>query len=148
MNWLNNRNDVSGILTPDVNEKRKLFDIAHKTYHNLEVDANYTGETTTIGKYHFDKKVFDKAQTILLNAMNSNYGWIVVDEIGRLEIDQQKGLEPTISRLIKHQNTHQLSSNLLLVVRDYLLMDCVKHYNINEAVIVNKSKFDSVIAKK
>jgi nucleoside-triphosphatase len=148
MNWVKTRNDVGGMLTPDILGKRKLMDIENNTWYDFEKEATYTGKAITVGKYYFDADIFGLAQKILLNTLKHNYGWIVVDEIGKLELHQQTGLEPAVSQLIEHYQKPSTTGNLMLVIRDYLLTDCVKHYDINEAVIFNKSNFDLVVATK
>ena len=40
--WLENK-DAAGILTPDVNSKRILFDIAEKKEYELELNENSEG---------------------------------------------------------------------------------------------------------
>ena len=35
-NWVDVQDNIGGILTPDVNNKRMLYDIAEKTYHTFQ----------------------------------------------------------------------------------------------------------------
>jgi nucleoside-triphosphatase THEP1 len=147
MDWIRTRNDVGGILTPDIRGKRKLFDIGTHRLYDFEKDTTDLMNTVAIGRYVFDAAIFKLAQKILTEAVEHKYGWIVVDEIGKLELHQQNGLEPVVSQLIKQYQAPSATGNLMIVVRDYLLADCVKHYNLIEPAVINKTNFDLVVAK-
>jgi tRNA-binding EMAP/Myf-like protein len=45
----------------------------------------------------------------------------VVDEVGKLEIEREEGLEPVISELVSYYKSEKAVGKLLLVIRDYLL---------------------------
>lgn len=139
LNWISNQSSVAGILTPDVDGKRKLFDIQHHTYHNLQL--NETDEGIRIGRFVFDKSVFEIARNIIRNAINEQPDWIIIDEIGRLEMDRKEGLEPDLSYLIDTFKTLNTHTKLLLVIRDYLLEDAKKYYGIEEVVVLPKDFF-------
>lgn len=132
--WLKEQTHVAGFLTPDVDGLRMLYDIQRQTYHPLQVltpDIN----TTSIGRFNFSNAGFNKAQSILNEA--SNYqGWVIVDEVGRLEINQKKGLEPALSALIEQVKSTQNTPALLLVIRDYLLEEAIAHYGLSEANVI------------
>jgi molybdopterin-guanine dinucleotide biosynthesis protein A len=139
MNWISRQKHVGGILTPDVNGKRKLYDIAAKQYHDLQLDDETEG--IKIGRFTFSESVFAHARTLLAQATDKQYEWIVTDEIGRLEMDRKEGLEPAISELIRYYKTHHTTGNLLLVIRDYLLNDALKYYGVEEATILPRTYF-------
>lgn len=141
MNWLSlpAQHNTGGILTPDVNGQRKLYLIHEKTYHNLQLTTGEEG--VEIGRFVFDKNVFALAQETLTNALNKNFDWIVVDEIGRLEMDRKEGLEPAITKVIKHFKQHTTRTKLLLIIRDYLLKGALQHYGIPEATLLQKEYF-------
>src|SRR6476660_5088570 len=101
--WLKGQSNAGGILTPDVNGKRKLFDIATQTYFDLQL--NEGDEGIRIGKFVFDTGIMQKARAILLDSKQQAYDWLVVDEVGRLEMDRKEGLEPALSDIIHHFKT-------------------------------------------
>ena len=140
MNWINTQEHVAGILTPDVNGKRKLYDIAADAYHDLEVDDSHENKLT-IGNYIFDQDLFTKAQQILLSAIDAQPSWLLIDEVGKLEVHHRSGLEPAVSFTIKHYQAKETEGNLLLVIRDYLLDDCITCYYLQNAVILDKEDF-------
>lgn len=140
--WLEHQKDVAGILTPDVNGMRKLYDVSGKKHYDLQLNEGEEG--IEIGRFVFDRKAFDKAQHLLNESMNKTTGWIVVDEIGRLEIDRNEGLEPAVGNLVNKFKQHtQADVKLLLVIRDYLLNAAVAHYQLQNAVVLPRSFFEA-----
>ena len=138
-NWVDKQNNIAGILTPDVNEVRMLYNIAEKTYHTLQV--NTEENAIKIGRFLFDKNGFKLAKEILSQSIPSQHNWVIVDEVGRLEINEQSGLEPTLTNIINAYKNQKAKGNLLLVVRDYLLQDVLNYYQIPDAIILDKDFF-------
>ncbi|MES2779671.1 MAG: NTP transferase domain-containing protein [Bacteroidota bacterium] len=139
MKWIQQQASVGGFLTPDVEGKRKLYDIQQDTYHNLQLQDDAEG--IQIGRFRFDAGVFTMAQKIMQDAIKHQPDWIVIDEIGRLELGRNEGLEPGISKLITHFKSYTTSTKLLLVIRDYLLEDAKKQYGIADATLLSKDFF-------
>lgn len=144
MNWLERTPNVAGILTPDVDKWRMLYDVANKTYHPLQVRASHpVNDLIMIGKFRFSKAGFHLAQQILLKSTEMPVDWVVVDEVGLLEMKQNAGLEPVISKIISLYKADKApQSKLLLVIRDYLLDEARVHYKIENAPVLNKSFFE------
>jgi molybdopterin-guanine dinucleotide biosynthesis protein A len=139
--WATMQPNIAGILTPDVDHKRKLYDLNKHVYYDLQL--NSTDKGLSIGRFIFDESVFMQAQQILKEAQYGNHEWVVVDEIGRLEMESKKGLEPYVTDLIAYYKNENTSGNLLLVIRDYLLEAAVKHYQLQDAIVLPKHFFDS-----
>ncbi len=134
-NWLNGISDTGGILTPDVDQKRMLYDISNNIYFPFEVNTSTPAdELISVGKYFFLKKTFSQAHRILAKSSQNNH-WIVVDEVGKLELNNM-GFEPALSNLIKHVQK-KTNQKLMLVIRDYLLNQCIKKYNLKQANIID-----------
>jgi molybdopterin-guanine dinucleotide biosynthesis protein A/nucleoside-triphosphatase THEP1 len=140
MNWIAGQKDVGGILTPDVNGQRMLYDINQGDYYPLQVTNKENA--IQIGRFSFDQSIFHLAQQILLESMNQQHEWVIVDEIGRLEMDKQSGLEPAVSAVIKNAKTKASNTKLLLVIRDYLLNDAIQYYGLQGATVLHKSFFE------
>lgn len=132
--WLGGKK-AAGILTPDVHGLRMLQDMGTGALHPLQTMSE--ADAITIGRFHFSQQGFEHARQILKQAMHAQPNWIVVDEVGKLELEQQKGLEPTLSELIAHAKK-LTDTRLLLVVRDSLLEKALLHYRLNDALIVNQ----------
>lgn len=127
--FVNNNESVDGILAPIVNKKRKLYHISTRAMKNLEVDE--PGENTiNVGKYHFINSTFEWANKKLIISRNKNPKWLIVDEIGKLELDS-KGLHNSCLEIIK--NKDEYDTNIILVIRDYLLEQVLNSYNIMES---------------
>ena len=127
--WLKTHTDAAGILTPDIGGKRMIYDIARHKFHSFEVDQTYGADVIMVGKFLFAKTAFTKAQEIIEQAMNSDYSWTVVDEVGKLEIEQGEGFEPAILRLVKAFQAGK-KGKLLLVIRDTLLIKAMEKYEL------------------
>ncbi|MFN6341776.1 MAG: NTP transferase domain-containing protein [Bacteroidota bacterium] len=138
LNWVSNQPDIGGILTPDVDGKRMLYDISTQTRYTLQLPDDAEG--IRIGRFVFDVHAFDTAQRILRACMQKNYTWTVADEVGRLEMDESKGLEPAIHEVIDYFKQPG-ETKLLLVIRDYLLQQAISHYGLQEAEILPRSFF-------
>lgn len=141
-NWATLQSNIGGILTPDVNYKRKLYDLKRDEYYNLQLSDIEKG--ISIGRFVFDESVFIQAQQILKEAQHGNHQWVIVDEIGRLEMENKKGLEPCLTTLIEHYKSEIAHGNLLLVIRDYLLEAAIKHYQLQDAVVLPRQFFNSI----
>lgn len=101
---------------PDINGQRMIFNITtQQTFPIQCMGTNTNKELVSIGKYHFFADAFRKANTVLIKALSSNPQWLVVDEIGKLEM-QGKGFFDSAKPIIEHYKS--CDKNLLLVVRD------------------------------
>ncbi len=135
ISWCNFQKNVGGILTPDVDGYRKLFDIDTKEYFDFEVNtASTDSEVTIVGRFRFYNSAFTLAQQILLE--NTNKKYLIIDEIGRLEINQNIGLEFVLKEIINQYVNNSIEGNLILVVRDYLLLECIEKYKLFNAKII------------
>ena len=128
-NWLKNRDDASGFLCPKIEGKRYFENIETGEQRLLEVESS----DLKIGKYQFDEEVFQWAIDELEVQFNSARDWIVIDEIGPLEIKHEKGFHNTILRLIHNQDK---GKKILFVVRDFLVDRFLQKYQIENAVIL------------
>lgn len=130
MDWVQPRLHIGGLLTPDVNDMRMLFDLHTRSFHPFEVKDAYAGDKITIGKFLFAKTAFEKGQDILMKAVARSLDWIVIDEVGRLEVEQGEGLEPAVLRVVRAFQSGLVKGNLLLVIRDTLLEKAVEKYQL------------------
>ncbi len=122
MQWIKDKKNISGILSPVVHNERMFYNIANSEYFTMLATANE--ETLLVGKYAFSKTAFDKANTILLDTKNK---FIVIDEIGPLELTG-KGFADTLKNILLQKNY----TNLLLVVRKELVDDLVNFFLIDK----------------
>ena len=116
--WIKGKANVAGILTPVKKGKRFFYDIADDIYSDMETTGK--GEAVLkVGRFVFSANAFKIASDKLLLWSNENkWGYIIIDEIGPLELNQHKGFYNALMQLIEHLNTRQV---LLLVVRTTML---------------------------
>jgi len=136
--WIEERNDVAGILAPIIRGLRNLQDITSGEKRCLEKSgkSNDSEDDLAIGNYIFSSSVFHWGKQVLKKSADEKINWLVIDEIGILEL-QGRGLEPAVSSLI-NLKWDRAPQNILLVVRERLVEKVIKHYRINERV----QKFD------
>jgi nucleoside-triphosphatase THEP1 len=129
-NWIQSKNDVFGILTPVIKGKRFFMNAASKEIFPMESSSSKSveGEELTVGKYKFSATAFNHAIKILQTAMHHNNGWLIVDEIGPLELNK-KGFYPVLMEILKLQNTNM---KIILVIRELLLEDVIKFLEIDK----------------
>lgn len=140
LTWVNNKQNVYGILTPDVADKRRLYNIADKQLLAFETDKNTTELSITIGKFTFLKSAFTTAQEILKNALNHQPEWLIIDEIGKLEM-QNEGLEPQLTSTLYDFSEQSPQTKILLIIRETLLEAAIKKYHLQKAEIIDYRYF-------
>lgn len=135
MHWASSQNNIDGIFQPVIEEKRFIYHIGSRTLKLLEVSEVKTeNELITIGKYKFRKSVFEWTQNILLDCLKKKLVWLIIDEIGPLELEG-KGLEPAFSKILFE--VEKFEGNILCVVRDSMLEKFVERYGL-------ESKYDLI----
>ncbi len=126
--FIKNLKSVSGILSPVVNNQRVLFHIGSKTIRNFESN-NESDITIDVGRYRFLKSSFEWGNTMLINDLKQNYNYLIIDEIGKLEL-KDEGFHQSCEHIWKNKELY--STNLIMVVRDYLVDDVLSKYKIDK----------------
>lgn len=137
--WLSQGISAGGILTPDVAGKRKLYAVAAQTYADLETE-NTDRETMQVGRFVFDATVFDATRRLLEKEAQEDPSWLIVDELGKLELHRNEGLEPALGALIRRYKEDKQIGRLLLVIRDSLLDEAVRHYGLQNAAVITRAE--------
>lgn len=130
MQWLKHK-PVVGFVTPTVSGKKVFIDIAKQEYTPYEVE-NSSDETISIGQYFLDKKAFETANYIVVHALQHPSPCFVLDEIGKLELNGQGHYDSLVQLLQHWQN------DLLMVVRDSLLLEVVVTFSLTNFAVINK----------
>lgn len=130
--WLASQKNAGGILQPVIDGKRFFYSIVDKMLIQLEISNEQKNkmdinDVIVIGNYTFLKSGFLKAKEILLRDFLKNYEWLIIDEVGPLELNNS-GLEPAISKILKDKD--KFNGNILIVVRDKILNSLIEHYKI------------------
>lgn len=143
LNWVKGQKSIGGILMPDIEGKRKIYDIHRGIYHDMELDEdNNDLFVIQVGKFKFSGEVFELSKEVLRREMDFSPEWLVVDEVGKLEIEHNSGFEPMISTLIEYYKRDDTKGNLLLVIRDSLLAKAFDLYELDASMLVNRSFFE------
>ena len=127
---------VGGILMPDINGGRRIFDITTKEYFDIECrdPSAATRSLITVGKFFFYADVFEKANSIILETA-SQCDMLIIDEVGRLELEQN-GFYSSIKEILQSDKFKGESKSLLLVVRDSLYEQVVAFFGIQQHDLV------------
>ncbi len=132
--WAKGKN-AAGIVQPVIEGKRFFIDLT--TEEKFGLTAERGDETIVVGNYIFSAEAFLRARNILSSAINSDSEWIIIDEFGKLEVNNS-GLEPTVSELIKIVRSES-KKKLLIIIRDYLLEEFLERENLSriDVFIIN-----------
>lgn len=131
--WSENRKDVYGILTPDVDSKRIFMNAHSRQLFLMEAKEGET-ETFSVGRFIFSKTNFDRANHIIKDGIDKP-GWLVIDEIGPLEL-RGEGFSNVLKEVLaKRKHT------ILLVIRDKddMVKKVKSYFNITDAVQIQNT---------
>jgi nucleoside-triphosphatase THEP1 len=123
--------DWYGILTPVVAGKRVFMNVQTKEQFVMEATEGEE-DTMTVGKYVFSKTNFNKAIQIIRNAIDTK-GWLVIDEIGPLEL-KGEGFSEVLKEVLKKRQ-----HNILLVVRekDNMVEKVKQQFGLNHSLVIH-----------
>ncbi len=120
LQWCADKNAL-GFVTPTVAGKKVLHDLA--TAQQIPYELSSPSENAiAIGRYFLAADAFVAAYHIIEKAIAAQPDWIVLDEIGKLEL-RNEGHHRAIELLL--QTSH---ANLLFVVRHSLLTEVKEKY--------------------
>jgi nucleoside-triphosphatase THEP1 len=129
--WLKDKNNVQGIISPIIDGKRFLVSIQSDEKRKLEIDPGSSQENVIkVGNYIFDKSVFVWACKIILNSIQTNPDWLIIDEVGPLELHGE-GLARAVNEIFSEKD-YLLKTNVVFVVREQLLKDFLSHYDLSK----------------
>jgi len=130
--WVKYHRHCAGILSPVIHNQRFIYSILANDYRRLESidDLAVDNEVVKIGKYSFLQSTFHWAKSELQIAMENTPPYLVIDEIGPLELSGQ-GLEPMVSNILQNYERSQ-KHRLILVVRESLLERVISHYGLED----------------
>ncbi|MGK9368516.1 nucleoside-triphosphatase [Melioribacter sp. Ez-97] len=129
--WAAARSGVDGIFQPVINEKRFLYHIQSRTVYSLEPAGKE--DELSVGKFRFSRNAFRRANDNLIEAVKQNYGAIVFDEIGKLELEGE-GLADALNYALEFSGAAQL----ILVVRENLLDKVADKFKIVDPEIIRE----------
>jgi nucleoside-triphosphatase len=111
---------AGGILTParyDQQGAKTGFDVVDvATNRRRALGTVATAERATVGRYRMDGDAMRWAVGRVLNALQTPFGLVIIDEIGPLEVFKGGGFAPALEALPTAQ-----ARNILLIVRPELV---------------------------
>ncbi len=94
-----------------------------------------------VGKFSFDPEVFLWAEKELIKQFYSNAEWLIIDEIGPLEIRKNQGFHELILKIIEENSSSK--PKIIFVVRDFMVSEFIDKYQFSTAKILSKNYFTS-----
>ena len=137
MQWFHQQQAVEGVLMPVLEGKRKMMDIASKQLFELECDdpENESRPVVRVGRYCFYEDVFNRFNEALLKKCSLQPRWLVIDEIGKLELEG-KGFYPAVRKILDAYYLQHTATQLLFVVRESLCDAVTEYFNIKEFTMI------------
>lgn len=138
LRWTVGRTDIFGVLTPrKKNDYRYILDVSTKECFPMQTSI-LSADSISVGRYYFLKEAFIIGNDIVNKALRCiNYGFIIIDELGKLELNSE-GFHESISRAltktVKNKELH-----LILIIRTTLLYQALEKYQIKDyqLIIIN-----------
>jgi nucleoside-triphosphatase THEP1 len=137
--WVKYHQHSGGILAPVIHKRRYLYSILANDYRILDAgeELHSDQEVMQIGNYSFLKSSFAWARSELQVAMAKKPSYLIIDEIGPLELSGQ-GLEPMVTTLLKDYERSS-KNRVILVVRDHLIEKVISHFDLEDQVIIDQN---------
>jgi len=135
MNWIADKPGIGGVLAPDMEGLRHVYTLHDRKLHPFQMAAD-AGDAVRIGRFFFANSAFELIRATLLADLQRNCGWIIIDEIGPLEL-KGEGYEPAAGEVIGKFQKGEVTGNLLLVVRSPLLEEVMERYGLEECGVVH-----------
>lgn len=136
--WAKGRTDVSGFTCPDIDNTRFLYLLDEDILMPLQVDAGAKADTIQVGRFYFLKETFDFIHAWMRKFEGLDKKYVVIDEIGKLEL-KGLGLEPELAIFLNHWQNSKRNQVLILVIRDSLLDAVIGKYQLNPKEIMDIS---------
>lgn len=134
-NWAANKPNVTGFLSIKIDGKRFFENLETQETRPMEVE----GSDLQIGRFSFDKEVFDWGEQELFKQYHSNKEWLIIDEIGPMEIRKDQGFHQLILKII--QEGPRSKPKIIFVVRDFMVAEFIEKYQFDDAKILSRNFF-------
>jgi len=129
MQWCKQQANITGIVTPVIDGKRFFYDITTEEKRMMEAVADET-DVQAVGKYLFSSRAFMWAESMLHLAITSAPDYIVIDEIGPLEL-LEKGFNNILKELLQSD-----IRKIILVVRRSKVEEVIAAYHLQDVKII------------
>ncbi|HMQ07800.1 MAG TPA: nucleoside-triphosphatase [Saprospiraceae bacterium] len=128
MQWVESRSDVGGVITPDVNGVRKIYNPNTKIYHPMEwYDPDMSKDLIRVGKFTFLQSAFTMgSEWIRCAEVELEIRIVIIDEIGKLELEG-KGFHDAF---LEWKSAPQ-GKIRIAVVRESLIENVIDYFQLN-----------------
>ncbi|MFN5347708.1 MAG: NTP transferase domain-containing protein [Bacteroidota bacterium] len=134
LNHFSPKSNIGGFICPDVNGQRMIYILNERRVVPFQI-VNKENEIS-IGKFTFDKNVFNKACDSLVDKSTLDNEFVIVDEVGPLELKEQ-GYFHSLKILLENW-TNKREGTLILVVREHLVNEVISKFNLKNTSIIKK----------
>ena len=125
--WAEKKGNATGIATPVIEENRMFYDLHRNELFPMEASTE-DKNILQIGKYRFNKDSFMKAESIIEEGIVNNNGFVIIDEIGPLEL-RGEGFNKIFKKIM---NIEKRNFDLVVVIRDSCLNDVLEYFEIKK----------------
>lgn len=137
MKWSERHHDSGGVLSPDVNGLRVLYNVKTRQSITWQKAVPTTDADLVVGRFSFDPEAFVIATGWLNEHLNDpEVRQIILDEVGKLELDG-RGWGPWLNSALPQLG----DKTLILVVRRSMLDEVINLYGLEEVSVVEKDYF-------
>jgi nucleoside-triphosphatase THEP1 len=137
MAWIADRHDCGGVLSPDIDGLRVLYNVKTKTFIPWQKAAHESGGDVVVGRFSLDPEGFQTAKKWLEEALTDpEIRYIILDEVGQLELEG-KGWGPWLLSALDRIG----DKTLVIIVRRPLLDEVINYYGLDEVSVVEKDYF-------
>lgn len=134
--WVTNTLGVKGFLSPVVDNKRLFLIIETQELIPMETEL----KDLIVGRFAFDSRSFKQVEKNFMKDWNdSDANYLVLDEIGPLEINKDLGFHELVLQL--QDSLSKDSPILILVVRKDCLDTFQEKYRFKDAKVVALEQF-------
>ena len=141
MEAVSQSHSIGGFLSPTVDSLRQLYDINNKVSIDFE-KAEPDSTTIRVGRFSFIKESFSTAADwVIEHYSNPNINCIIIDEIGKLEL-QNEGFDEFTKQLLQLDWT---TKDCVLIIRDFLLDDVIVKYKMTDFKIITLTELTDKI---
>ena len=134
LNHFSTKSNIGGFICPDVNGQRMICFLNEKRVIPLQIAKD--DNEISIGRFTFDKNVFNKACAILVDASTLDNEFVIVDEVGPLELKEQ-GYYQSLKILLENWENKK-AGTLILVIREHLVNEVINKFDLQNASIIKK----------
>ncbi len=137
MRWAQGRAGCGGILTPDIEGLRQLYNVKDGTTLPWQKPVSDAPDDVLVGRFVFDRVAFDQAIVWLDDQLkDARIKYLILDEVGPLELSG-KGWDTWLRKALATPSEKEF----ILVVREGLVEKVVDYYGLSTYAVVEKESF-------